>query len=274
MDHEISRLILALLLTGLVLFAWNYYRTVFTEKSSESVSVVHQEEKVDTHKTDIRKDLSDYKNCGRLKIIVYPIYKALESLNRKIKNSGISLVLITLVIRLLLMPLTIKQVNSSRKMAGLKDEVDKIKSRYKDNPLEMQRAVSKYFKAKGISPLGSTGPAILQIPVFFALYMIVRESNLFSGAPLGLWINDLGAADPYYILPCLAGLMMLLGTKFTGNTGTQMPGWLTYIFPVIFTVFLLNQPSGLALYMLVGSMFQLGFNVIYKRAGVKLENSN
>lgn len=77
MDHEISRLILALLLTGFVLFVWNYYRTAFNEISSEEVIVVQQEERVETKNNDIRKDLSEYKNCGRLKLVVYPLYKAL-----------------------------------------------------------------------------------------------------------------------------------------------------------------------------------------------------
>ena len=98
------------------------------------------------------KDLSVYKNCGRLKIVVYPIYKALVYIDRRIKNTGISLILITLVMRLLLAPLMIKQVNSTKSMASLKDEMEKIKSRYKENPREMQKAVGKLFREKGINP--------------------------------------------------------------------------------------------------------------------------
>lgn len=270
MDHEISRIILALVLSGLVLFAWNYYRAAYSSRTSESVTVVQQEEKVETQKTDIRKDLSIYKNCGRLKIIVYPLYKTLEYINSKINNPGIALILFTLMIRLLLIPLTIKQIKSSKSMAGLKDEIEKIKSRYKDNPLEMQKAVGYFFKEKSINPFSSIGLAIIQIPLFVALYKIVREAHLFSGARLGLWINDLGIADPYYILPCLAGLMMYFGMRFAGNAGNQITGWLIYILPTMFTLFLLNQPSGLALYILVGSVFQLGFNAIYMREKVKI----
>ncbi len=173
--------------------------------------------------------------------------------------------MITLVIRLLLIPLAFKQIKSSKKMAELKDEIEKIKNKYKDNPLEMQKAVGEFFREKGIHPLGSIVVAVIQIPLFFALYKIVSEARLFSGAPLGLWINDLGVADPYYVLPVLSGIIMFFVTKFSGNTGTQMPGWLTYFFPIMFTIFLLNQPSGLALYMLVGSVFQLGTNFVAYR---------
>ena len=201
MDHEISRLILALILTGLVLFAWNYYRSAYGSRTSESVTVVQQEKKVEIQKSDIRKDLSNYKNCGRLKILVFPLYKVLEYINSKINNPGMALILFTLIIRLLIMPLNIKQIKSSKRMTGLKDEIEKIKKRYKDNPLEMQRAIGNFFKAKGINPFGSIVVAVIQIPLFIALYKIVREANLFSGAPLGLWIKDLGVADPYYILP-------------------------------------------------------------------------
>ncbi len=147
-------------------------------------------------------------------------------------------------------------------MAELKDEIEKIKNKNKDTPLEMQKAVGEFFRKKGIHPLGSIGVAVIQIPLFFALYKIVSEARLFSGAPLGLWINDLGVADPYYVLPVLSGLIMFFGTKFSDNSGTQMPGWLLYLFPVIFTIFLLNQPSGLALYMLVGGVVQLGINFV------------
>ena len=262
MDHEITRLVMAILLSGLVLFAWNYYRAAFNDNPSGSITTVQPEEKTDIQKTDIRQDLSRYKNCGALKIVVYPIYKALEYINGKIKNPGIALILITLVIRLLLTPLAIKQIKSSKKMAEVKDEIEKIKNSYKDNPLEIQKAVGSFFKEKGINPLGSIVPAVIQIPLFFALYKIVREAHLFSGAPLGLWINDLGVADPYFVLPVLVGIAMFLGTKSAGNMGTQMPGWLSYLLPIIFTVFLLNQPSGLALYLLVGGVVQIGINML------------
>ncbi len=265
MGNEISRLVLALVLTGLVLFAWNYYRAVFNEKSSDSAITVQQEEKAETTKTYIRKDLSKYKNCGRLKIIVYPLYKSLEFINNKIKNPGIALILLTLAIRLLLMPLTVKQINGSKSMAWLKDDIEKIKNRYKDNPLEMQKAVGKFFKEKDVNPFSGIGLAVIQIPLFIALYKIVREANIFSGAPLGLWINDLGAADPYYIMPIIAGLMMFIGTKTTGNIETHMQGLITYILPVMFTAFLLYQPAGLVLYVLAGSVFQLAVNVMVYR---------
>lgn len=265
MDHEVTRLVMAILISGLVFFAWNYYRAAFNDSPSGSITTVQPEETTDIQKTDLRQDLSCYKNCGALKIVVYPIYKVLEYINGKIKNPGMALILITLVIRLLLTPLAIKQIKSSKNMAGLKDELEKIKNRHKDNPLEMQKAVGAFFKEKGVNPLGSIALAVIQVPLFVALYQIVREAHLFSGAPLGLWIRDLGVADPYFVLPVLSGLMMFLGTKLTSNTGTRMPGWLTYLFPIMITIFLLNQPSGLVLYMLVGSLVQLGINLITYR---------
>ena len=103
---------------------------------------------------------------------------------------------------------------------------------------------------------------LLQIPLFYALYKIAREADIFSGAPLGMWIQDLGMADPYYILPLIAGFMMFLGNRFSVGTGTQMPKLLTYMLPVLCIGFLLKQPSGLALYFLVGSVFQIGMNIV------------
>jgi membrane protein insertase Oxa1/YidC/SpoIIIJ len=200
MDHELSRLILALILTGVVFFAWNYYRGVLSDRSSESTISVKQIEKVEVKKMNIRKDLSIYKNCGRLKIVVYPIYRALEFINDKIKNPGLALIIITNAIRLLLMPMTDKQIKSSRRMAELKDEIGAIKNRHKDNMLEMQKAISRLYSEKGINPLVNIGLGVLQVPLFFALYKIVNEASIFSGAELGIWINDLSAPDPYFIL--------------------------------------------------------------------------
>ena len=272
MDQELYRLILAFVLSGLVLFAWQYYRGIFLGKSLDPVEVSQQVEKAETQETTIRKDLSNYENCGRFKIVVYPVYKVLEFFNEKTENLGVALILLTLGIRTLLAPLMLKQIQSSKKMATLQGDIQKIKRRYGENPLEMQRAIGKLFKDNGVHPFGSLGLAIIQIPLFFALYKIVREAQIFSGASLGLWIQDLGVADPYYILPLIAGLMMFLGAKFPGSTGTQMPKGLIYIFPVLFSGFLLNQPAGLALYILVGSVFQLGINIAsYKLSCVKAE---
>lgn len=261
MDQEIYRFVLALVLTGLVLFAWHYYQEVFSGKPSNPIEVNQQTEKAETQKTTIRHDLSKYENCGHLKIVVYPTYKALEFLNKKTKNLGVALILLTVVIRALLAPLTFKQIQSSKKMAELQDEIQNMKRRYGENPIEMQKAIGRLFKENGVHPLGNLGLAFLQIPLFIALYKIVNEAHIISGASLGLWIQDLAVPDPYFVLPLIAGFVMLLGTKLSGGPNTQIPKWLTYAFPILFAGFLLKQPAGLALYILVGSLFQLGLSV-------------
>ncbi len=261
MDNEITRLIMALLLTGIILFAWNYYRAALNKPADGTVSAVEQPKKVETEKSEIRKNLSEYENCGYLKVLVYPLHRLFEYGYRKTGNLGAALVLITLLIRIILTPLSLKQIKSAKKMAGLKAVIEKIKAQHKDSPMEMQRAIGKMFKEKGVNPFGNIGWALIQIPLFFALYKIVRESQIFSGAKLGLWINDLGAADPFFILPVAAGLVMLLGSWTAADTGTHTPKCMMYIFPAVFTSFLLNQPSGLALYMLIGSACQLAVNI-------------
>lgn len=269
MDQEIYRFILALVLTGLVLFAWQYYRSLYKEKTLEPVTAGQQIEKTETQKAVIRKDLSKYENCGYLKIVVYPLYKTLEIFNKRINNLGISLILITLIIRALLAPLMFKQLNASKKMKTLEGKIQKIKKRYRDNPIEMRRTLGNLFKDNSVSPFVGIKLIILQIPLFFALYKIVREANIFSGVPLGLWIKDLGKPDPFYILPLAAGLVMFLVTKLSGETGTNMPKQLSYIFPILCIIFLLNQPAGLAFYFLTGSVIQLGMNLLYNLSFVK-----
>lgn len=262
MDNEIYRLILVLVLSGLFLFAWQYYQGVFEGKKSNGVNVTHQVEKVEQQKRPLRKDLSDFKNCGRLRIVVYPIYKVLEFLYKQTTNLGLALILLTLAIRILLAPLMLKQLKASKKMTELQSEIQKIKKIYGENTLEIQKAMGKLFKDNGVRPFSSFGMIILQVPVFIALYKIVREGDIFSGASLGLWVQDLCIPDPYFILPIAAGLMMLLATGFSGQIHANMPKWLRYFFPALCVLFLLNQPAGLALYFLVGSVFQLGMNII------------
>jgi YidC/Oxa1 family membrane protein insertase len=224
------------------------------------VEVSRQVEKADAQEITIRKDLSKYGNCGRFKIVVYPVYKLLEFINEKVGNLGVALILLTLGIRTLLAPLMLKQMQSSRKMAALQGDIQNIKREYGETPLEMQKAIGKLFRDNNVHPLGSLWLAFIQIPLFFALYKIVREAHIFSDASLGLWINDLGVADPYFILPLIAGIVMFLGARFPGSTGTQMPKGFVYIYPILFAGFLLNQPAGLALYILVGGIVQLGIN--------------
>ena len=262
MDQEIYRMVLALVLSSCVLFAWQYYKGYVKERPLNSVKVIEKVEKTKTNNT-IRKDLSDFENCGHLKIVVFPIYKILEFLNKKTGNLGIALILLTLGIRTLLSPLMLKQVQSSKKMAALQGDIQKIKLQYSENPIEMQKAVGKLFKYNGVNPVGSIGLLIIQIPLFFALYKIVREAHIFSGASLGLWVQDLGVADPYFILPIIAGIVMFLGTMCPDTTGSQMPKGLIYVFPIFFACFLLNQPAGLALYFLVGSTVQLVVNITH-----------
>jgi YidC/Oxa1 family membrane protein insertase len=158
----------------------------------------------------------------------------------------------------------LKQIRSSKKMAALQGKIRKINERYKEDPLKMHKAVSKLFNDNGVHPFSSIGIVLLQIPVFIALYKIVREGDIFSGAPLGLWINNLGVPDPYYILPVVAGIMMLMGTRLACGTGSMISNGLAYMLSIFCTVFLLNQPAGLALYFLTGSIIQLGMNAIYK----------
>ena len=270
MDQEFYRLVLAIVLTGLVIFAWQYYRGIFWGQSTGTVKNTQHIEISEMEKTASRKDLSNYENCGSLKIVVYPIYKALEFLNDKTKNLGIALILLTLAIRALLAPLMIKQIHGLKKMALLQNEVQEIREKHVDNPLEMQKALGDLYKEHGVHPLLSLGPILIQIPLFVALYKIVGEAHIFSGASLGLWIQDLSVADPYFVLPLMAGFLLFLGTKLSGGADTQMPKCLTYVFPVLFTGFLLRQPAGLALYILVGSFFQLGVSFgLYKFSGKK-----
>ena len=200
-----------------------------------------------------------------------------------VANFGWSIVLLTVFIKLLLLPLTHKSYVSMQKMQKLQPKIEAIKSKYRGKQrdkqgkpnLEAQRKMNEemqgLFRAEGVNPAAGCLPLLLQMPVFFALFSLLRNTVELWGAPWALWIHDLSVPDPYYALPIIMGIAQFLQQRMTPMTNAN-PGQRIMLttMPIWLTVISFGFASGLVLYWLTNSlltMLQQGSYQRLKRAG-------
>ena len=164
-------------------------------------------------------------------------------------NWGVAIILLTVVIKLALIPLTNKSFKSSNAMKALKPEMDKINEQHKDDPQEKQKAIMALYKSKGVNPLGGCLPMLLQMPIWFALFRMLRSSPELYRAPFFGWITDLSDADPYFITPLVMGGMMFIQQKMMPMTGDNAQAkMMLYFMPIMFTVMMafLHMPGSIS----------------------------
>ena len=174
---------------------------------------------------------------------------------------------------LLLFPLRLKQMLSMKKMQVIQPKVKEIQERYKKykktdpKRAQMNQEVMALYKEHNVNPLGGCLPLIVQMPLLFAFYQLLAASIELRQAPFVGWIQDLSQKDPYYILPIVMGITMLISQKMTpmapGADPTQAK--MMMIMPAVFTVMFLNVSSGLNLYFLCSNIFQIGFQKVAER---------
>lgn len=196
---------------------------------------------------------------GFLWWLAQPIFKLLQLVQSVLVNWGLSIIAITIIIKILLYPLTKKQYVSMAKMRMIQPKMQALRERYGDDRQKMSQAMMKLYKDEKVNPLGGCLPMLLQLPIFLALYWVLLESVELRHAPLFLWIDDLSARDPYFVLPILMGASMFIMQKLqpTPATDPLQQKMLQYM-PVIFTVFFLWFPAGLVLYWLSSNLITIG----------------
>jgi YidC/Oxa1 family membrane protein insertase len=188
----------------------------------------------------------------------------------------LSIVMLTVIVRSLLFPLTVKQVRSMRAMQDLKPHMDRVRAQFKDNPQRQREEMAKVYQDQGVNPLGGCLPILVQMPIFIGIFYVIRKFGGVPG-PNGtppeypsftdggiLWFQDLAHADPYYLLPIISAITMLAATEITAKNLDPQQRWLMRLLPVGFTVFLLNFPAGLFMYWITSNVVTLVQNyVIY-----------
>ena len=195
---------------------------------------------------------------GFLWFISQTLFWLLTLIQGFVSNWGVAIIIITLIVKGVMYPLTKVQYESMAKMRNLKPKIDELQARYKDDRQKMGPAMMELYRKEKVNPMGGCLPMLVQMPIFLALYWVFVESVELRQAPFMLWIQDLSTQDPYYVLPVLFGISMFVMQKLTPMTVTDpMQQKIMLWMPVVFSIFFLWFPSGLVLYWLVSNLISL-----------------
>ena len=214
----------------------------------------------------IHPELTKIIEFGWFTFIAAPMFKVLMWLHSFIPNWGWTIVVLTLLIRIILYPLTYKGMVSMHRLKQLQPKIKEIQAKYKGDPQKMNMHMMELYKKHKANPLGGCLPMLLQIPVFFAIYRVLLNAIELKGAPWILWITDLSVMDPYYVLPLLMGGSMWLHQRVTPSNFTDpMQEKIFKWLPVVFTFFFVTFPAGLVLYWLTNNIFSVAQQLMINR---------
>jgi len=214
-----------------------------------------------------KAQLKEAVDFGVLSFICYPMLWLLKEFYNWVGNYGIAIIFLTIVVKIILLPLTQKSMKSMREMAKLKPLMEELKKKYGDDKQRMNQEMMNLYKMHKINPLGGCFPMLLQMPIWIALYQMLYSSiELYQTAFITGWIDDLSYRDPYFIMPIVLGLAMFLQQKLSPTSvDTQQAKMMMYGMPIFFTFIMLYLPSGLVLYIFVNSLLSIGHQLLYNR---------
>ncbi|MDR2459722.1 MAG: membrane protein insertase YidC [Deltaproteobacteria bacterium] len=218
-------------------------------------------------------DLNRSVDLGWFTFLARPLGWLLKFFYGLVGNYGLAIILVTVLIKIVLWPLTAKSYRSMKDMQKIQPQIKKIRDKFKDDPQTMNKEIMQLYRTFKVNPLGSCLPMILQIPFFFAFYRVLDYSIELRGAPFMLWIQDLSAPDRLFhfavsipllapptglpVLTLLMGATMIWQQRMTPSMGDPMQAKIMMILPIVFIVALLNMPSGLVLYWLVNNILSI-----------------
>jgi YidC/Oxa1 family membrane protein insertase len=194
---------------------------------------------------------------GFLWWLAQPLFYLLTKIHSVVNNWGVAIILLTVVVKTLLFPLSAASFRSMAKMRKLQPEMARLKERFGDDKQQFSQAMMELYKKEGANPLGGCFPILLQMPVFLALYWTLMESVELRQAPFFLWIHDLSVMDPYFVLPILMGASMFLTQMMQPEPPDPTQAKVMKMMPIMFTFFFLWFPSGLVLYWLVNNILSV-----------------
>lgn len=206
---------------------------------------------------------------GWFDVIAKPLIWALNMMNKVTHNYGIDIIILTIIIKIIFYPLTVKSSTSMKKMQKLQPMIMKLKEKYKDDKAKLNQEMMAIYKREGVNPMGGCLPMVIQIPVFFALYKALSGAIEMRHAHFLWWINDLsspedlftfsvaGFALPIRILPLIMGITQVIQQKMTPTTADPMQEKIMLLMPIVFTFLFWGFPSGLVLYWLVNNVISI-----------------
>lgn len=194
---------------------------------------------------------------GWLTIIATPLFWVMSLFHHWTHNWGVSIIFLTILIKLIFFPLSAASYRSMAKMRLVAPKLEKIKKQYADDREQLNRAMMELYKTEKINPLGGCLPVVIQIPVFIALYWSILSSVEMRYAPFFGWITNLSAPDPYYILPTLMGISMFVQMRLNPKPPDPMQAKVMQIMPIAFSAMFFFFPVGLVLYSLVNNVLSI-----------------
>lgn len=180
----------------------------------------------------------------------------------------LSVVLLTVLVRGALLPLTVRQVKNMRAMQNLRPAMDEIRARHEKEPRRQQEAMAELYRDHKVNPLAGFVPLLIQMPVFIVMYRVIRvHEETFPGFASGglLWFADLTKADPYFVLPVLSASLMMASGWISARNAAPSQRRMMLLVPVAFTAFIFRFPAGLFVYWITSNAFTLAQNLFIYR---------
>ena len=213
--------------------------------------------------------LIDY---GWFAIVAKPLLWVLKWIQVYVVNWGLAIIAITFLIKVVLFPLTYKQLVSMKKMSTLQPRVETIRAKWstklKSDPqarVKMNEEMMNLYKTEGVNPAGGCLPLLLQMPILIAFYQMLAHAIELRHAPFWLWIQDLSAKDPYYVTPILMTATMWIQQQMTPSTGDATQKKIMAAMPLVFGFMFKDMPSGLVLYWLVQNVLTIGQQMLLNK---------
>ena len=223
--------------------------SVVTGASHEFESRLYVGPKLQDEIEEVAEGLGHTVNYGIFTVFSKPLFWLLSNIHSVVKNWGWAIVLLTVFIKLLFFKLTEAQYRSMARMRKLQPRIEQLKERYGDDRQRMSQAMMEMYKTEKVNPLGGCLPILVQIPIFIALYWVLLESVELRQAPFILWIDNLTARDPYFVLPVLNAAFMMMTQRLTPTAGMDpMQRKIMQFMPIGFSFMFAFFPAGLVLY--------------------------
>jgi YidC/Oxa1 family membrane protein insertase len=194
---------------------------------------------------------------GWLAVIAWPLFWLLEKFHALSGNWGVAIILLTVLIKIVFFPLSAASYKSMAKMKLITPRMQKMRETYGNDRQKMNQAMMELYRTEKINPLGGCFPILVQIPVFIALYWVLLAAIELRHAPFMLWIKDLSALDPYYVLPILMTITMVLQTRMNPVPPDPVQAKVMQFMPYVFSIFFFFFPAGLVLYWLVNNILSI-----------------
>jgi YidC/Oxa1 family membrane protein insertase len=213
--------------------------------------------KIQTQLDAVQSHLDLVADYGTLRIIATPLFWLLDHVHSLVGNWGIAIIIVTMLLKLLFYPLAEASGRSMAKMKALAPRLNTLRETYKDDREKLNRGMMELYKREKVNPLAGCLPMLIQIPVFLAFYWVLRDSVELRQAPFILWINDLSAKDPWFVLPAIMAVAMFIQYKINPQVGDPAQQKIFMFMPLAMSFTFAFFPAGLVLYWVTNTVLSI-----------------